>query len=347
MFRAKRSDMIEKEDLFDRIGQFLADHRLSPDPAHYSFVHALMTDPDGPTARAVASLTDGGVRLAHDDVIRLGGAVVNGPPVQSAPAPVRTFEPSPEARSDALVAATQSQVEGFAETVRVMHAVTQGFGRDLEESAAAITRQPTVAGLDQIASLTGGMIARIRDTEVRLAQATAEADALRAKLAEARETARRDPLTGLANRLAFEEAFAACRKVEEPCCIAVCDVDRFKLINDRHGHHVGDRVLSVIGQMLAKACEGHLVSRHGGEEFAILLGGVSLTDAAALLDSARADVAARRFRVRDTEEGIGQVTFSAGVTAIRADDSHEGAFVRADQLLYTAKSQGRDQVCAA
>lgn len=347
MHHAKRTDMIGKDNLFDRIGQFLADHRLTPDPAHYSFVHALMTDPDGPTARAVALLTDGGVRLAHDDVIRLGGTVVNEAPAQSASSAPRTSEPSPEARSDALVAATQSQVEGFAETVRAMHAVTRGFGRDLEESAAAITRQPTVAGLDQIASLTGGMIARIRDTEVRLAQATAEADALRTKLAEARETARRDPLTGLANRLAFEEAFTACREAEETCCIAVCDVDRFKLINDRHGHHVGDRVLSAIGQMLAEECKGHLVSRHGGEEFAILLHDVSLSGAAALLDAARARVAARRFRVRATEEGIGQVTFSAGVTAIRADDTREGAFVRADQLLYTAKSQGRDQVCAA
>jgi len=79
----------------------------------------------------------------------------------------------------------------------------------------------------------------------------------------------------------------------------------------------------------------------------VLMQGVSLSDAAALLDSVRAMVAAKRFRNRETDRPLGQVTFSAGVTAIHADETAEAAFLRADRLLYTAKGDGRDRVCTA
>jgi diguanylate cyclase len=179
------------------------------------------------------------------------------------------------------------------------------------------------------------------------AKAKHETDVLRAKLIEARDSARRDTLTGLPNRRAFDEAFGARDADKGPYCLAVCDVDRFKRVNDAFGHGVGDRVLTAIGQMIAAGCEGHLVVRHGGEEFAVLLCGVSLSDAARLLDSVRAIVAAKRFRNRETDSPLGQITFSAGVTAIHADEAAESAFARADRLLYTAKGDGRDRICAA
>ena len=65
--------MTTPASLYERIGKFLEDHRLSPDPAHYAFVHAILTNPKGSLARAVESLIDGGVRLHQDDIVRLGG----------------------------------------------------------------------------------------------------------------------------------------------------------------------------------------------------------------------------------------------------------------------------------
>ncbi|MCP8892100.1 GGDEF domain-containing protein [Sphingomonas faeni] len=341
----------DEATLFDRIGRFLNEQGLSPAPPHYEFAFAVVSAPDLPLGKAVARLTENGVRLTRRDIEQLGGRVVDGPPLMQSP-PTRAARPARPAdiagdeRVDtaiALVAETQHQVDGFAQIMRTMQDETRGFGRDLARSAHAITQ---LAEIDEITRITSSMIGRIRDSEVRLAEATAEAEALRAKLAEAQESARRDVLTGLPNRRAFDEALASRDAHAGPHCIAVCDIDRFKHVNDVHGHGVGDRVLTAIGQTIAEECAPHLVVRHGGEEFAVLICGIDLEDAAALLDSVRTIVAAKRFRNRETDAALGTITFSAGITAIHADEPTETAFSRADRLLYAAKDQGRDQVCA-
>ncbi len=333
--------------LFDRIGRFLDDHRLSPDPTHYAFVHAILTKPDGALAKAVASLVDDGVRLHQDDIVRLGGPP---PAPRPAPAPAqpartavpRTITPPPEAQSDALAAQTQNQVETFAAVIRAIQADTSEFGADLARNAEVISRGETI-GLAALARLTGAMLERVNAAELRLEQATAEAETLREKLAEARATARRDPLTGLANRLAFNEALGQCFQASRSCHLALCDIDRFKRINDELGHAVGDRVLHSIGAILAEEGKGHVVCRHGGEEFAILMSNLSNEEAAAMIERARDAVRERRLRVRETGAMIGEITFSAGITAFRPGDTQETLFARADALLYRAKNEGRDR----
>ncbi|WP_445190883.1 diguanylate cyclase [Sphingomonas sp. Tas61C01] len=338
---ARQVDEEAADDLYDRIGRFLIDHGLSPDPAHYSFAYQILTDPGGSIAQAVDRLSDGRVRVTPRDIEKLGTSVATGEPTRA----MRGNDDA-AAGADKLVAQTQAQVEGFALMVRAMHDETRGFGRDLEQSAAAIVHRPGIEGIDEIARVTGAMIARIHDAEKRLARATDETDDLREKLAEAHLAARRDPLTGLPNRRAFEEAFAARDLSHGVWCLAVCDIDRFKRVNDEHGHAVGDRVLSVVGQTIADACGEHLVVRHGGEEFAVLIGPTSLAQAAALIDVARATVAAKRFRNRETDRSLGAVTMSVGITTVRAGETGEQAFVRADQLLYKAKTAGRNRVLA-
>ncbi|MEG3084466.1 GGDEF domain-containing protein [Sphingomonas sp. PB2P12] len=333
--------------LYDRIGRFLDANGLSPDPAHYRFAYAVLSAPDQPLALAVARLTDGGVRLSRSDIERLGGQVVVGEPTahRSASGPTQAVDVSTGVdEAISLVVETQHHVDGFTQIMRTMQDETRGFGRDLAKTAAAIRQ---IAEIDEITQITTTMLGRVRDSEVRLAAATAEADLLRAKLVEAHDIARRDMLTGLPNRRAFEEAFADRDRDAGPYCLAVCDIDRFKGVNDLHGHAVGDRVLVAIGQALSVECAPHLVVRHGGEEFALLIKGIALADAAAMLDRARAAVAAKRYRNRDTDAPLGSVTFSAGITAIHADETSDLAFARADRLLYTAKEQGRDCICAA
>ncbi|TPG13739.1 GGDEF domain-containing protein [Sphingomonas oligophenolica] len=323
------------DDLYDRIGAFLADQSLSVDPVNYAFAHHVLGNPGSEVARAVARLTDGGVRLQSKDVEEFGCTVAVGTTAD------------PEDRAHQLVAETKAQVDGFASIMRALRDETRGFGRDLEQSAAAIERAPGAAGLVDIARITGTMLGRVRDAESRLAQATSEAEALRSELAEANDSARRDALTGLPNRRAFEEAFQARDLATGPYCLALCDIDRFKRVNDEYGHSVGDRVLSAIGRALVELCAGDLVVRHGGEEFAILLTATDLISATAKLQAACAGIAGKRFRNRETDHPLGQITVSIGVTAVREGEEAEAALDRADRLLYTAKANGRDQVSAA
>ena len=245
----------------------------------------------------------------------------------------------------ALVARTQMQVEDFADTVATMRAETQVFGRDLLAGADAI-RAASGRAVEDITRLATTMLDRVQAAEERLAAATVEAEALRVELEAARDDARRDPLTGLANRRAFEDAFAAASAANASICIALCDIDRFKSVNDRFGHAVGDRVLKVIAEALREACGDHLVARYGGEEFAILFTGVTVETAVATLDAARGAVAAKRYRLRETDAPLGAVTFSGGVSAYEAGEAMGSVMGRADRLLYAAKHAGRNAIKA-
>ncbi|WP_233150869.1 GGDEF domain-containing protein [Sphingomonas mollis] len=313
---------------------------MSPEPAHYAFAYAVLVAPNGPLAAQVARLTDGGCRLTREDMVRLSGGLSAGAPAAES----ERRQPQLD-QAERLVAETQAQVDDFAAIVRTMRRETNGFGRDLAQSAAAINEATPVAVAD-LSRITGVMIARAKDSETKLALATDETERLRTKLAEACETARRDPLTGLANRLAFAEAYATRKPDQGPYCLALCDIDHFKRVNDVHGHGVGDRVLKMIGHALVENCNGQLVTRYGGEEFAILIKGMKLTDATKMIDRARKTIANRRLRNRDTDAPIGAVTFSAGIVAVGTHESAEEATDRADKLLYNAKSLGRDRVCA-
>ncbi len=322
-------------DLYARIGDFLFDQRLDVDPVNFAFAYHLLADPDGPLARAVHALTDGGVRLTRRDIETLGCEIQPAPADQAA-----------AQRAEGLVARTQMQVEGFTDMVTAMRAETEGFGRDLAASAAAISRSAsndaTAGVIDQVTSITAGMLQRVRTAESRLESATREANELRKKLEEARDNARRDPLTDLPNRRAFEEAFAAQAAAGGNLCIAVCDVDHFKKINDTYGHQAGDEALVSFANVLRQLWRpGDLVARYGGEEFAVLFSGVSIDAARRTLDTARATVSAKRYRLRESDEPLGEITFSAGLTAARGED-YPTVYQRADRLLYAAKTAGRN-----
>lgn len=322
---AGNSDQI----LFERVGEFLTRNRLSPDPINYGFGYRVHSDPDGALAKAVSALTDGGIRLTRKDIVSLGGD-----------ATARVAAPVDHALAEGLVARTQMQVEGFQDLMRSIRCDTREFGRDLAASADAIR---VVVGPDsEVVRITGAMLDRVQSAESQLEAANREADELRVKLEEARDNARRDPLTGLPNRRAFEEAYAEHLLKADAICVAVCDIDHFKQVNDGFGHAVGDRVLKSIGEVLTEDCAPHLVARYGGEEFVALFTGIDIAAAHAALEAARDRVARKRYRLRETDAPLGEVTFSAGLTVAKHEEPASDAFERADHLLYAAKGDGRN-----
>jgi diguanylate cyclase len=337
--RAVRSEMEGDEGraLFERIGAFLLDQRLTPTPTNYAFAYRLFTEPEDALARAVELITERGVRITPRDIQTLTA--------DHGPEEPQDCHIDLKARTEGLVARTQMQVEGFADMVTAMRAETADFGRDLAASAEAMSSASDAPQAnDDVVRITAAMLDRIRVAEEKLESTTREANDLREKLEEARDNARRDPLTQLPNRRAFEEAFAAQEATGGSMCIAVCDIDHFKSVNDRFGHAVGDRVLRVIADALSLCCRGHLVTRYGGEEFAILFTNVPLDQARAVLEHARGTVQAKRYKLRDNDAPLGEITFSAGLTPVEPGEMHQTAFHRADRLLYLAKHEGRNQV---
>ena len=328
------------ESLYARIGAFLDEQRLAPEPANYAFAYRVIAEPRGALATAVARLVDGGVRLTRSDIDALGATV------GAAAAPAEAAEPPPPAEDpqQAMVAAAATQLDTLNDLVISLSAATAGFGRDLADSAGRIRAEAGEASIDELLVLIQAMVDRVEVAENSLEVAKHEAEDLRQRLREAQDTARRDPLTDLPNRRAFEEAFAVRAGAGLPISVAIVDVDKFKSINDRFGHGVGDRVLKAIAAGLAKTCSEHFVARLGGEEFGVLFSGCSPDAALALLEDAREQAAERRFRLRETDSPIGSVTFSAGIVARDGNEALGPCLGRADALLYRAKAEGRNRV---
>jgi diguanylate cyclase (GGDEF)-like protein len=140
----------------------------------------------------------------------------------------------------------------------------------------------------------------------------------------------------------LREYAAAKQPADAKLCVALFDVDHFKMVNDSYGHATGDEVLRrLAGLMQSSFPEDAIVGRYGGEEFMAILPGVSANRATDLADAFRQKVERQSWRERDLV-----VTVSGGVTDYRESDQAEGMIHRADQALYCAKRQGRNQVIA-
>lgn len=342
----------QEAELYRAIGRFLCEQKLSVDPANYAFAFRVVSDPAGALARSVAALTDGGVRLTSQDIAALGGTPTAGTAALVSlhdgmpTAATRPPQSNGKNEAEAIVARAEMQMADFSRAVRSIHAETSGFGRELAASAAAMRDSRATTDFDEVFRLTAAMIDRANVAEHRMAAAEQEAEALRCALDKANGTARLDPLTELANRRAFDEAYAALSP-GTPVALAVCDIDHFKRVNDEFGHAVGDRVLRAVGSSIAGECGNAMVARYGGEEFALMFVGVDLDAAVAMVDRARSAVAARRFRSRATDAPIGAITISAGVSAGTSDEPREAVFARADAAMYRAKASGRNRALAA
>ncbi|WP_341872386.1 GGDEF domain-containing protein [Neorhizobium vignae] len=159
-----------------------------------------------------------------------------------------------------------------------------------------------------------------------------------------RHAAEHDPLTDLLNRRGFERAIPDFSRESFPSgAVLVCDIDHFKLVNDRFGHAAGDMVIVGLAAALRDGLPSDaLVARFGGEEFVAFLPGVTLAEAGMLCNAIRLAFAARDWR----EGGVTQqITASFGVSATASGDhSMHDAIGRADACLYAAKSAGRNQV---
>lgn len=158
-----------------------------------------------------------------------------------------------------------------------------------------------------------------------------------------------DVLTGLPNRRAMQAQLKAewsrAERGEQCFAIMIADLDRFKSVNDQHGHEVGDEVLTILASRLdATLRGGDLISRWGGEEFLILIPGATSESAVAVAEKVRSVVAEQPFA---TSAGNLMITLSLGVAFHLQTESIDEVISRADKALYRAKLEGRNRAVLA
>ncbi|MGB1540549.1 MAG: GGDEF domain-containing protein, partial [Rickettsiales bacterium] len=185
----------------------------------------------------------------------------------------------------------------------------------------------------------------------KLEDSRREVEQLKENLERITDEANRDPLTGLANRKAFDthinEMVVQAEGGGPSFCLLLMDIDFFKKFNDKFGHLVGDEVLKIVGRELMNSVKGRdVVARYGGEEFAVLLPDTELSGALIVAENLRKSIASRDLTRKDTRESYGAITVSIGAGRYHAGkgDTIKGLIKRADDALYRSKKGGRNRV---
>lgn len=236
-----------------------------------------------------------------------------------------------------------------AEIVELSRLVEQSA--DLETLKVAVSKGlESISGrLGNFNSAENGVQAAHKD---HLARLTAQVESLQQEAIQARELLERqklkallDPLTKLPNRQAYNERsaleFKRWQRYQRPLSLVVGDIDLFKNVNDTYGHLAGDKVLTVIAQLLNhRLRQTDFIARYGGEEIVFLLPETPSDSALLTMDSVREQIAECGFHFTETPV---QITMSFGITELAQDDTLETAFERADRALYQCKNNGRNQ----
>lgn len=217
-----------------------------------------------------------------------------------------------------------------------------------DEVPPTADRQRLREWVEALVMSTREEVVRKTQLESQLRDSSNEIRHLREALESTRAEALTDPLTGLANRRHFEEMLqktidqATLRR--EPFALVMADIDFFKSFNDAHGHLTGDQVLRLVARtMKDKFKDKAVISRFGGEEFAIILPEADIVAGKFGAETVRQALLTRELIKRSTNENLGRITISLGVSAYRRGDTAGSIVDRADQALMQAKRDGRNR----
>jgi diguanylate cyclase len=319
---------------------WIAQHGVTPSPESFEVAFNHVTARHAELKRNIESLLHSGGKIDDYIVTLLHHRYFRSPKMDSAIASVG------EALSKKLDSALQMLEEGGRDQ--------SVFGQELGAAANALgTARRDETGIEvvvkRVLETVHRMKARTQMLEERLQKSSQDVSALREQLEVTRRESLTDPLTGIANRKAFDLAIE--REIDasiesgEPLSLIVCDIDHFKRFNDRWGHEIGDQVLRAVATCLSKNVKGRdVAARIGGEEFAVILPKTNLNEAAILAHHIRNDLAEKKLIKRSTGAELSRVTLSAGVAQYALSDTVADLLRRADLCLYAAKHAGRNEV---
>lgn len=190
-----------------------------------------------------------------------------------------------------------------------------------------------------------------RELQLQLAASSVRITKLSRALSSARAGIGRDPLTGVNNRRTFDATLRrwirqATGEAGPAFCLALVDIDHFKLFNETHGQQSGDAVLRLVARMLAEFVRGQdVVARYNDDEFAILLKHVDIEAAHSDMRRICSQLAAQKLVGKRSGQAFGSITLSAGIACSKAVEDATTLIDRADAALRAAKQGGRNRVC--
>jgi len=262
-----------------------------------------------------------------------------------------------------LEEAMDSVGESVAETLDAMRGKLEKAGRETVDYGKALSAATGQLGAVQtpqgVRKLVDGLINATRTMEDRtkaleseLQSSSREVAELKSKLDDVRKESLTDPLTGVANRKAFDaelnSAIRQAQESDEPLSLLMCDIDHFKKFNDTFGHQTGDHVLRLVANCLSENVKGRdTAARYGGEEFAVIVRGTALEAAVRLADQIRGGVECKKLVKKSTGDILGTITISIGAAELDATEAAPSLIQRADACLYAAKNAGRNCVKSA
>ncbi|WP_137971386.1 GGDEF domain-containing protein [Pseudomonas sp. F(2018)] len=227
---------------------------------------------------------------------------------------------------------------------------SQHYQASLSQGLAAL-QEPIVDDLPSVLNELQLSTQQMQDQQekflYRLRSAQAEIQNLRGQLERAQAAATLDSLTHVFNRHAFtrllEQALAGDIK---GLALVMLDIDHFKQFNDQYGHPLGDRVLQHVGQLLRELLPARgVAARYGGEEFCVILQDCfDLGTAGDFAEQLRLKIQALRVKVRSTDKVLDTITASFGLALAEMGDTFDSLVTRADDALYQAKRNGRNQI---
>jgi diguanylate cyclase len=318
-------------------------HHIWPTPLNFELWLHYAGDPDGPLAMELQRMLTAGEAITEEISETLAAAYL----------PKAKLNQEIRDAGDQLT----RELETVSRAIEQAQKSSDAYGQTLAGASTELSKgEQDPAGLkklvDGLSNATRKVQRENKSLEKQLKESTSEVERLREHLEQVRRDATTDALTNLANRKAFDDeldrARAEAEKTGEPLTLAVVDIDHFKRFNDTWGHQTGDQVLRYVASVIGRVCAPpRFAARYGGEEFGMIFPNEVPADVMRVLEEVRLEVCSRTLKRRSTNEDLGAVTISAGISQLHAGETTHGLVERADAALYTSKRTGRNRVTNA
>jgi len=337
----KSGDLAQSQQIAAEALARMTAMRIAPTPANYSIWYAYFANEVPELTREIDALLENGAVFSMQINIALFSKYFG---TEREAVALNDIGQSLNATIGTVMAQLSAAGQEAADFDHRLQHVTGKLRKDGDE----IELKEVVAGL---IAATEAMGAKNKALENELNSSAERVSHLQQTLEQLRVEVLTDGLTGIGNRKLFDltilKRVAEANTKQGELCLLMLDIDHFKRFNDSYGHRVGDKVLRVVANRLrAAARPGDLPVRYGGEEFAMILPGMSLEAATVRANQIREELANQYLRNKATGDNFGKITVSIGVSRLRHHEQLEEFISRADAALYRAKDGGRNQVAA-